>query len=93
MAIHGIYDYFDAITTTEEVKKSKDNPDIYLLSAKKLNVLPEDCLVFEDIVQAVKGAKKAGMTVYAIYDKSSESQKDELTKLADKYILGFNELL
>lgn len=90
---NNIYHYFDAITTTEEVNKSKDNPDIYLLSAKKLNVQPKDCLVFEDIVQAVKGAKKAGMTVYAIYDKSSESQKDELTKLADKYILGFNELL
>ena len=90
---NGIYNYFDAITTTEEVKKSKDNPDIYLLSAKKLNVLPEDCLVFEDIVQAVKGAKKAGMTVYAIYDKNSENQKDELIKIADKYILDFNELL
>ena len=90
---NGIYEYFDAITTTEEVKKSKDNPDIYLLSAKKLNVLPEDCLVFEDIVQAVIGAKKAGMTVYAIYDKSSENQKDELVKLSDKYILGYDELI
>lgn len=90
---NGIYNYFDAITTTEEVKKSKDNPDIYLLSAKKLNVLPEDCLVFEDIVQAVNGAKKAGMTVYAIYDKSSENQKEELIKISDKYILGYDELL
>ena len=90
---NGIYHYFDAITTTEEVSKSKDNPDIYLLSAKKLNVLPEECLVFEDIVQAVIGAKKAGMTVYAIYDESSENQKAELIKLADRYILGFKELL
>lgn len=88
-----IYHYFDAISTTEEVKKSKDNPDIYLLSANKLNISPEECLVFEDIVQAVKGAKLAGMTVYAIYDKSSENQKDELINLADRYILDFKELL
>lgn len=90
---NNIYHYFDAITTSEEVQKPKNNPDIYLLSAKKLNVSPEDCLVFEDIVQAVKGAKLAGMKVYAIHDKSSEDQKEDLIKLADKYIMGFNELL
>ena len=88
-----IYDYFDAITTTEEVNKAKNNPDIYLLSAKKLNVNPEDCLVFEDIVQAVKGAKLAGMTVYSVYDKHSENQKEDLIKLSDRYIESFTELL
>jgi HAD superfamily hydrolase (TIGR01509 family) len=90
---NNIYHFFDSITTTEEVKKSKDNPDIYLLSAKKLNVDPNKCLVFEDIVQAVKGAKLAGMKVFAIYDKSSENQKEALINIADKYILSFNELL
>ena len=90
---NGIYHYFDAISTTEEVKKSKDNPDVYLLSAKKLNINPKDCLVFEDIVQAVKGAKLAGMTVYAVHDKSADNQKDELISLADKYIFNFGELL
>ncbi|WP_294170697.1 HAD family phosphatase [uncultured Clostridium sp.] len=90
---NGIYNYFDAISTTEEVKKSKDNPDIYLLSAKKLNITPEECLVFEDIVQAVKGAKLAGMKVYAIHDKSSAHQRDELITLADRYICNYKELL
>ena len=33
---NGIYDYFDSITTTDEVNKGKDNPDVYLLAAKKL---------------------------------------------------------
>lgn len=90
---NNIYQYFDAITTTEDVKKSKDNPDIYLLSAKKLCIAPENCLVFEDIVQAVKGAKLAGMHVYSVYDKASENQKDTLIELSDKYIFSFTELL
>ncbi|MGG7060078.1 HAD family hydrolase [Clostridium nigeriense] len=90
---NNIYHYFDAITTTEEVNKSKANPDIYLLSAAKLNVNPKECLIFEDIVQAIKGAKLSGATVYAIYDKSSAHQKEELEKLSDKYIFSFNELL
>ena len=88
-----IYHYFDAISTTEEVNKSKDNPDVYLLSAKKLNVDPSECLVFEDIVQAVKGAKLAGMSVYAIHDENSEHQKDELIQLSDRYIFDYKELL
>lgn len=90
---NGIYDYFDSITTSDEVNKNKDNPDIYLLSAKKLGVSPEACIVFEDIPQAIIGAKSAGMKVVAIHDISSEHQKDEIIKLADYYIVDYTELL
>ena len=90
---NNIYHYFDAITVTEEVKKSKSNPDVYLLAANKVNVKPENCLVFEDVVQAVKGAKLAGMTVYAIYDEVSKDQRDELIEHADLYIESYKDLL
>lgn len=88
-----IYHYFDAITVTEEVKKSKNNPDVYLLAANKLNVNPENCLVFEDVVQAVKGAKLAGMTVYAIYDEISKDKRDELINNADRYVESYRDLI
>lgn len=90
---NGIYHYFDAITTTDEVRRNKAYPDIYLLSANKLNISPKDCVVFEDIVQAINGAKLAGMKVIAVYDKSSENQKEELMKLSDKYINDYTEFL
>lgn len=90
---NNIYHYFDAITVTEEVKKSKNNPDVYLLAASKLNVNPENCLVFEDVVQAVKGAKLAGMTVYAIYDEISKDKKDELINNADRYVESYRDLI
>ena len=41
-----IYDYFDSITTTDEVSTGKDCPDVYLLAANKLGIHPKDCLVF-----------------------------------------------
>lgn len=90
---NNIYHLFDSITITDEVKKSKDNPDIYLLAAQKLGVAPEDCMVFEDIIAAVKGAKLAGMRVTAIYDKSAGHQRDILLKISDKYINDYTDLL
>ncbi|MBE6049206.1 MAG: HAD family phosphatase [Clostridium sp.] len=88
-----IYDYFDVITTTGETGKSKREPDVYLLCAQKLQVKPENCVVFEDILDAVKGAKLANMKVIAVNDESSEEDKNELINIADKYIYNFKELI
>lgn len=90
---NNIYQYFDAITTTDEAKKDKSHPDVYLLAANKLNVEPKECIVFEDIITAVKAAKTANMKVIAIYDKSSKHNKDILSNIADKYIYDYKELM
>lgn len=89
----GIYKYFHSITTTDEVKHNKSNPDVYLLAAHKLGVTPKDCIVFEDILEAVRGAKLAGMKVVAVSDKSSDYQKAKLMDEADKYIYDFTEII
>ena len=64
-----------------------------MLAAEKLNVSPENCVVFEDIIPAVQGAKAAGMKVIAIKDEASINDKDELINLSDKYINSFLELI
>jgi len=88
---HGIYEWFDVICSTEDVGCGKTSPDIYLLVADKLGVPPCDCLVFEDILPAVKSAKSIGMTVYAVYDKFSDRNWAEITELADGAIYSFEE--
>lgn len=90
---NNIYNFFDSISTTDEVKRGKDFPDIYLLSAQKLNLPPEKCVVFEDILSAVKGAKAAGMTVVGVHDLYSEYQKDDILNYADFYIDKYDELI
>ena len=87
------YDLFDAITVTDEVNKSKSNPDIYLLAAQKLGVEPENCIVFEDIIAAARGAKLAGMKVIGVYDEHSKHQEALLKEECDNYIYNYNELL
>ncbi|AGX45296.1 HAD family hydrolase [Clostridium saccharobutylicum] len=88
-----IYDYFDSITTTDEVSNGKNCPDVYLLAANKLGVNPKNCLVFEDILPAVQGAKAANMKVIAVRDDDSLDSKESLIKCADMYIDSFLELI
>lgn len=90
---NGIYDYFDSITTTDEVSNGKDCPDVYLLAANKLGINPKDCLVFEDILPAIQSAKAANMKVIAVEDNECMDSKEDLIKYADKYIHSFVELL
>ncbi|WP_293982685.1 HAD family phosphatase [uncultured Clostridium sp.] len=90
---NGIYDYFDAITTTDEVPNGKNCPDVYLLAAEKININPSDCIVFEDILAAINGAKAANMTVVAVHDEHSSNELDEIIKASDKYINSYFELI
>lgn len=89
---HEIYHLFDVITTTDEVTRGKNFPDIYLLSAKRLNVAPNECIVFEDILPAVLGAKAAGMKVVAVKDSYSEYQRLDIIDKADLYIDDYTEI-
>lgn len=87
-----IIQYFDCITTTGEVARGKDCPDVYLLAAEKLNLSPKNCVVFEDILPAVLGAKSAGMKVIGVHDIYSEDQRQDIINHADKFIYDYNEL-
>jgi HAD superfamily hydrolase (TIGR01509 family) len=57
----------------------KPAPDIYLLAAEKLNLLPKDCIVIEDAKSGVKAARTAGIG-YIIALGSGEKHT-ELLKL------------
>lgn len=49
--------------SSEMVEKPKPDPAIYLLSAQKLGVNPENCLVIEDSISGATAALRAGMNV------------------------------
>ena len=88
----GIAEYFDELHTSCEVEKGKPAPDIYLLVAEKLGVKPENCLVFEDIMQGILAGKAAGMKVCAVKDEFSTKQEVEKRATADWFIDGFGEI-
>ena len=86
---NSILELFDALCSTDEVHCGKEYPDIYEYAAQKLGVAPERCIVFDDVLPAIRSAKQAKMLAGGVYDKYSADQRREIEKIADIYLLNF----
>lgn len=75
--------YFDAIIDGHSTRKSKPDPECFLLAAKALGLESADCLVFEDSFLGVKAALFGGFTVVGV------GREDYLTE-AHQVIAGFD---
>ena len=64
----GIINYFDAIVDGNDVTNAKPDPEVFLQAAIKLNVKPENAIVFEDSVAGIQAANIAKMTSIGIGD-------------------------
>ncbi|MCL2420664.1 MAG: HAD family phosphatase [Defluviitaleaceae bacterium] len=89
---HDMLDLFDAVCLSEEVGCGKNRPDVFLLAAKRLGVAPEDCMVYEDSLVAIKTAKSVGMTVCAVYDEASAKNWEEIRQIADYAVDNFKNV-
>lgn len=65
----GLWPYFEAVISGDQVPHSKPHPDIYHLAAQSLGVQPRECLVFEDAPNGVAAAKAAGMVCALVPNK------------------------
>ena len=90
---NGISHLFDYVTTLKEVKRGKGFPDIYLKSAEKAGFTAKECVVFEDLLAGVSGAKDGGFYTVAMYDKNSQKDIEKIKITADKLIYSFKELM
>ncbi len=62
----GLEDFFNAVADGNQIQNSKPAPDVFLLAARLLGVLPDNCLVVEDADAGVEAALAAGMKVLAM---------------------------
>ena len=74
-----IQDQFDAIVDGTMITHSKPDPEIFLLTAQKLDVSPDMCVVFEDAEAGVEAALAAGMKCVGV-------GKEEQLRRADKIV-------
>ncbi|MEG1410010.1 MAG: HAD family phosphatase [Terrisporobacter sp.] len=90
---NGVYDLFDNFVSIEEVTRDKNYPDIYYLACDKLNLLPKECVGFEDILCGVKSMKVANLKSIGVYDENAEYEMEEIKSICDKFIYDFNEMM
>src|SRR5690606_5762616 len=85
----GLQSYFDVVVSSQMAGASKPEPDIFLLTARKLSVPPEKCIVIEDSTNGIKAAKAAGMFCIAFAGPGSELQDQTQ---ADLIVVDFGEI-
>jgi beta-phosphoglucomutase len=90
----GLAAYFDAVTSAEDVERGKPDPQIFLVTAEKVGVLPARCVVVEDAPAGIEGARRAGMRSIGVLSTHPKLGADltvgTLQELSED---AFNELL
>lgn len=71
---------FEAIVDGNCISKGKPNPEIFLNASKKLQLKPEECIVFEDAVAGIQAANTAKMISIGIGDKDVLHEADYVFK-------------
>ncbi|MBI4856189.1 MAG: HAD family phosphatase [Acetobacterium woodii] len=90
---YGIDGYFHSLHFTCEVGRGKPYPDVFLDAAKALDVPPEHCLVFEDTLEGIHGAKAAGMSVISVDDALQSHRLETIKESSLHHIQSFRELM
>jgi beta-phosphoglucomutase len=82
----GIASLFDSIVDGNKVNKAKPDPEVFLRAAEELNLLPSECVVFEDAEAGIEAAHRARMGIVGI-------GRPSLLKNADVVIGGLYQLV
>jgi HAD superfamily hydrolase (TIGR01509 family) len=70
------------LVTVEDVTAGKPDPEGYLLAARRLGVVPGECLVVEDSQPGIDAGRAAGMAVAALRGLPAEVPISDLGQLA-----------
>ncbi len=80
----GLLNMFDAIADGSDINKSKPDPDVFLVAARKLSLASDEAVVVEDAIAGVQAGKAANMLTFAVGDASQNKAADyNLTFLSD----------
>lgn len=71
-----LLDKFEAIVDGNDVIKGKPNPEVFLKAANKLQIEPQNCIVFEDSVAGIQAANSADMISIGIGEEKILHEAD-----------------
>lgn len=82
---------FDLIITTMDTGMSKQEPEIYNVAMQKLGSKPEETVMVEDSLYALKVAKTTGLTTVGVYEDMSKHNWCKIKEVADYAIEDFSK--
>jgi HAD superfamily hydrolase (TIGR01509 family) len=62
----GIHEHWDAVLTSDDVTRTKPDPELYAAAVKALHVAPQEAVALEDSENGVIAAKDAGLWCVAV---------------------------
>lgn len=77
LEIFDIVKYLEFYLTYDDVIHSKPDPEIWLMSAEKLGLKPEECICLEDAEKGIIAANRANMPVIAIPNEYTKNNNFE----------------
>ena len=89
----GLMPYFERIIFAHDLQLEKKDPQLWRLTAEMMGVAPADCTLYDDSVEACRGAKAAGMHAVGVYDPYFAGTEPEMQAVCDRYIRSFEELI
>lgn len=93
VAALGFEGYFRAIVSAEDVRRGKPDPQVFLLAASTLGVLPAQCIVVEDAQVGIEAARRAGMRSIGVGRNDLSSADVAVSSLAALAPDAFDRLL
>jgi len=93
LSVLGLEDRFEFILGSRDYERRKPYPDAFLKAAEKLNVPPENCIVFEDSFSGFTAAKNAGMKIILLESPAIRNINKEESLAVIKDFRNFPEQL
>lgn len=84
--------YFQGIVTPKEAGAGKTDPAIYRMAAEILGTEPEETVVFEDVLHAIRTANAVGFRTVGVYDRFSEKDQVAIREEAEIYLKDFHSI-
>ena len=88
----GLTPHLDYIFSTEILGLSKGGPEFYDALCALIGEEKQDCVMFEDALYAMRGARTAGLGVIGVTDPTNMHDRPEIIAVCDRVIDSYDEL-
>lgn len=88
----GLVPYLDYIYSTDMIGGHKGAAEFYDCLCAMIGERKEDCVMFEDALYAMQGARAAGLGVVGITDETNLRDREEICAACDVVIDSYDEL-